>query len=154
MRAVLAVTVVLLVAACGGSPTTQGTGSTQVKASLAFAGCMRAHGVTNFPDPGPQGDFPTFETGVSKQVSNAANDTCKHLLSSGETPATPQQRAQKLEFGVKVAECLRAHGYPQMPDPTHLGSQSLPAGIDPNAPQFQAAENACEKQAGEELGIR
>ena len=113
---------------------------------------MRAHGVPRFPDPDPNGNFPSFTTGVSKQASSAANDTCSHLLSSGGN-ATPQQRRQKLELGVKVAECLRAHGYPDFPDPTQLGPQTLPPGIDTNAPQFQAVETSCEVRARKTLGL-
>ncbi len=113
---------------------------------------MRAHGVASFPDPDPQGNFPSFSTGVSKQVSSAADETCKHLLSNGGT-ATPQQRQQKLELGVKVAECLRAHGYPNFPDPTQLGQQTLPQGIDTNAPQFQTVETTCEQRGRKALGL-
>lgn len=144
---------VLLASACGGSPATTSAGSTQLKSALAFAHCMRSHGVPSFPDPDAQGDLPTFHTDVSKQVSSAANDTCKHLLSTGGAAATPQQRQQKLAFGVKVAECLRAHGYANVPDPTALGSQSLPPGVDVNAPKFQAAETTCERKAKEALGL-
>jgi len=161
----------LLAAACGGSPgshvaqlgptttttasspsSTTSAQSAQLGAALAFARCMRSHGVANFPDPDPQGDFPPFHTGVSKQTSSAADDACKHLLSRGGT-ATPQQRQEKLAFGVKVAECLRGHGFPDFPDPSRLGPQSLPPGIDPSSPRFQAAETTCEKQARKALGL-
>jgi hypothetical protein len=134
--------------------TSSGT-STQLHGALAFAHCMRAHGVQNFPDPDSHGDFPPLTQqalGVSKQTSLTAQQACKHLLSSGGS-ATPQQRRQKLAFGVKVAQCLRAHGYPNFPDPTALGPQALPAGIDTNAPQFQTTEAACEKQAQKALGV-
>jgi hypothetical protein len=117
---------------------------------------MRSHGVPNFPDPGPQGDFPPFHVGVSKQASAAADDACRHLLSTGGT-GTPQQRQEKLAFALNVARCLRAHGFPNFPDPTvsgHGASENLSgAGIDPNSPQFQAAETACEKQARHVLGV-
>lgn len=113
---------------------------------------MRATGVPNFPDPRSDGSFPSFQTAVSKQVSAAANATCKHLLPGGGT-ATPQQRQQKLEFGVKVAECLRAHGYPSFSDPTRLGSQSAPPGIDESSARFQSAETGCENQAQKALGL-
>jgi len=53
---VLAVTagLVLLTAACGGSPSSAGTSgasSSFVSHELAFARCVRAHGVPKFPDP-------------------------------------------------------------------------------------------------------
>ena len=136
--------------------TTTSTGSsTQLHGALAFARCMRAHGVPSFPDPNSQGSFPPLSQqalGVSKQTSLAAQQACKGLLSSGGT-ATPQQRQQKITFGVKVAQCLRAHGYPNFPDPTGLGSQALPPGIDTNSPQFQTTEAACEKLAQKALGV-
>ena len=148
----LAFAVILLAAACGGLPADHPAGSAHVSQAVAFARCMRAHGVPSFPDPDPQGNFPSFSTGVSKQVSSAANDACTHLLSSGGT-ATPVERQQKLDFGVKVAECLRAHGYPNFPDPAHLGQQSLPPGIDVNSPQFQSVETTCEVHARKALGL-
>ena len=113
---------------------------------------MRSHGLRSFPDPDPQGDFRSFHTGVSKQTSAAANDACKHLLSSGGSPGTPQQRRQKLAFALKVARCLRTHGFPTFPDPTRSG-QVVPPGINTGSPQFQAAETTCEKQARQALGL-
>ena len=89
---------------------------------------------------------------MSKQATLTAQQACKHLLSGG-SPATPQQRQQKLALGVKVAQCLRTHGYSNFPDPTRLGSQSLPPGIDPHSPQFQTTETNCEKQARKALGL-
>jgi hypothetical protein len=117
---------------------------------------MRAHGVPRFPDPDSQGSFLPLDQqalGVSKQTSLAAQHACEHLLSRGGTAATPRQRRQKLAFGLKVAQCLRAHGYPNFPDPTG-SSQALPPGIDPGSPPFQAAETACEKQAQQALGVQ
>jgi len=56
----------------------------------------------------------------------AANEDCKHLLAQRSSSATPEQQ-QKLVFSVKVAGCLRAHGYPNFP----LASGSRPrlAGV-------------------------
>jgi hypothetical protein len=141
----------LVLAACGGSPAIQ-AGRPRASATLAFARCMRSHGVPSFPDPDAQGNFPSFSAGVSKQISVAANEDCKQLLAQRSSSATPGQQQQKLVFGVKVAGCLRAHGYPNFPDPTRLGSQPLPPGVDLNSPQFQAAETACEKQERKALG--
>jgi len=97
--------------------------------------------------------LPDAHTGVSKQISSTANDACEHLLSNGDTPATPQQRQQKLAFGVKVARHMRTHGFPTMPDPTGLGANPRPSGIDTNSPQFQAAAATCEQRARKALGL-
>jgi hypothetical protein len=164
----------LLVSACGGSPgsrvaqlgssttSTQGSPSSTTSAGsaqrtvlaseLVFSRCMRSRGVPNFPDPDSQGDFPPFSTGVSKQTSAAANDACKHLLSRAGSTGTPQQRREKLTFALKVAQCLRTHGFPTFPDPN--GSrQGNPPGIDLSSPQFQTAETSCEKRVRKALGL-
>ncbi len=145
--AIVVVGLVALAAACGGSP----VASTKPNAELAFARCLRTHGVPNFPDPNAQGDFPAFDAGVSKQISLAADRACRHFISGGST-ATPQQRQQKLEFGLKVSQCLRAHGFPDFPDPTASGLQA-PPDIDTRSPQFQAAETTCEKQERKAFGL-
>jgi hypothetical protein len=148
---VIAATVVALLAACGGSPSSPASTS-PAQSALAFSHCMRSHGVPNFPDPDAQGNFPQFSTGVSKQISSAANDACKHLLSRGGGTGTPRERQQKLVFGLKVAQCLRMHGFPTFPDPSG-SSLRKPPGIDLSSPQFQTAETNCEKQERKALGL-
>jgi hypothetical protein len=151
----------LLAAACGGGsprpPSATSAQSAQLNAALAFSRCMRSHGVPNFPDPDSQGDFPPFHSSVSKQASVAAEDACKHLLSRGGSTGTPEQRQQKFTFALKVARCLRAHGFPNFPDPTVSGqgaSENLGAAkIDANSPQFQSAQTTCEKQERKALGL-
>jgi hypothetical protein len=160
----------LLAAACGspsshvaqlGSTTTRtqdssssasSAKSASENAGLAFSLCMRSHGVPNFPDPDSQGNFPAFQTGVSKQTSMAADEGCKHLLPRGGSTGTPQQRLEKLAFGLKVARCVRRHGFPTFPDPSS-SSQANPPGIDLSSPQFQTAEISCEKQVQKALGL-
>jgi len=48
-------------------------------------------------------------------------------------------RAQEVEF----ASCMRHHGEPSFPDPSSNGVFSL-FNIDPNAPQYQKAQTACQ----------
>ena len=139
------------VAALGTATTTSGSGGTPQDAAVSYAHCMRSHGVPSFPDPNPQGGFPTFHATVSKQVSRSADDTCRHLLPNGG-PGTPAQRRQKLAFALKVARCLRANGYPGFPDPGASGTQ-IPPGINTSSPRFQLVETRCEQQARQALGL-
>jgi hypothetical protein len=123
---------------------------------LAFSHCVRQHGVPNFPDPDSQGNFPALtqqELGVTKQTSLTAQHACESVLTRDRSTGTPQQQQQKLAFGLKVAQCLRAHGFPTFPDPTG-SSQALPPGIDPSSPQFETAQTTCEKQEQKALGLR
>jgi hypothetical protein len=77
--------VTVTVAACASSPGTRfpssGTGdqSAGTRYSLAFARCMRAHGVPKFPDPG--GDLgPDSGAGLGSPVFQAAvNGQCRSL---------------------------------------------------------------------------
>jgi hypothetical protein len=51
---------------------------------------------------------------------------------------------------LKFSQCMRTHGVPNFPDPTiSAGGASIrlsggpDSGLDPNSPQFQAAQSAC-----------
>ena len=123
---------------------------------------MRSHGVPNFPDPDAQGTFQPFNTGVSKQISTAANDACEHLLpsSGGGGGAGRRGDQQKLAFGLRSARCMRSHGYPSYPDPPNANASSQGSGtrfegtgIDTKSPRFQTTETVCEKQARKALGL-
>jgi hypothetical protein len=75
---------------------------------------MRAHGVPSFPDdvnfqtvPGINPSSPAFRT---------AQTVCQHLLPvKTAPPAAPS--AQTHAKLLRLSNCLRAHGYPTMPDP-------------------------------------
>ena len=151
--------VAVLVTACGrssskdpktGSPGAgSGANSSQsaADAGLKYAQCMRAHGVTNFPesDSGPQTGPPI---NLSSPQYLAAQKACASLAPKGGGNAptqNPQNQAQALKF----AQCMRAHGVPNFPDPGSNGGFNLgPAGgsggLDPNSPQFQKASQACQ----------
>jgi len=137
----------LLTAACRGSPTTRTSSSSD---ALAFARCMRANGVTKYPDPDTGGQLvkeSLQQLGVSSSRFQSAQSVCRHLLpngGSGPTAAQVQQvRIQSLHF----AQCVRAHGIPNFPDPDSTGRIPDPAkvGIDQGSPKFEAANQACGK---------
>jgi hypothetical protein len=121
-----------------------------VEAALAYARCMRAHGVPDFPDPGSNGQFNVDPHSASSQET-AANQVCHHLLNAGRQGTTAQQQ-HMLGQVVKYAQCMRAHGVPNFPDPQATsGGIGQPAGIvvggpgiDNNSPQFQSANHACQ----------
>jgi hypothetical protein len=47
--------------------------------------------------------------------------------------------------GVKLAECMRAHGVPNFHDPSAGGGIQIPNGVNPSSPAFQSAQRACRK---------
>jgi len=162
--------IALLTAACGGgsasspgSATSPGSrassdpgtsasaaGSATYNKAVAYAQCMRAHGVPNFPDPLPNGGFglsPAVTGGTDGQVSpqyQAAEKACSALDPIGNL--SPQQQRQALSQLLKLSACMRLHGYPTFPDPT-FGSNGIVlhiVGFDRNSPQFQAAWQTCQ----------
>jgi hypothetical protein len=44
---------------------------------------------------------------------------------------------------LKVAQCMRAHGVPNFPDPAPGGGLVVPNSINVKAPAFEAAQHAC-----------
>jgi len=137
-RAIALVLVGLLAAACssgsagpkvasvsssGGATTSGGTQPT----ALAYAQCMRAHGLPDFPDPGPdgvsdikslisQGTHPDLDpTGAAFQ---GAQQACQALQPTSASTPSRVDPAQTLRW----AQCMRAQGIASFPDPGSDGT--------------------------------
>lgn len=125
--------------------------------ALAFAQCMRTHGIADFPDPDSSGtiDLKALHPGPGSDLDpsnprfQAAQKACKALepttFSQGSHPATAAERQQALAFST----CMRAHGVPSFPDPGGNGRLDVrsirAAGVQAASPQFQSALKACER---------
>ena len=123
------------------------------RAMLAFAQCMRAHGV-DMPDPGSNGAV-TIGGGpgnpVDQATMEAAQRACQSKLPKGGHQPSAAEQKQFQDQAIKFARCMRQHGI-DMPDPTFssngsgggLVQQNLGNGVDPTSPEFQAAQKACQ----------
>jgi hypothetical protein len=128
----------------GPSPSPSSGGS-----ALAYSRCMRAHGVTNFPDPDSSGDI-TIQSGSgldpNDPVFRSAQQACQSLA---PTPSGDQQHGTSAQ-ALRFSQCMRAHGFSDFPDPQvengriQIGPFGPGSGLDPNDPQFQAAWGACQ----------
>jgi hypothetical protein len=153
----------LLAAACGGSAgshvaqlgttitQTSSSGSTRDQA-LAYAHCLRTHGVPNWPDPDSSGVFDKSkltpqQLGASDSQIQAAQSACNHLLPNGGRPPNQAERQQIRAQALRFSRCVRVHGVPSFPDPDSSGRIPDPAtvGIDQGSPRFEAANQACRK---------
>jgi hypothetical protein len=155
------VAVVLFASACGASSSPGGSSPGGSAASgVAWAQCVRAHGVPNFPDPDGSGQVPketAQQLGVSDSVLGTATNACANL--NPNNPASPQTAAQVVRNGLAVARCMRAHGLPKFPDPTtgssgvHFVISVSGDGFNPDDPQVIAKARACQAQlpAGSQL---
>jgi hypothetical protein len=129
--------------------------------ALAYAQCMRSHGVPAFPDPDSRGNFEinASPNGVNPGSAQfqAAQQTCGKLLPNGGQP-TPAEQAQGLAHALKYSQCMRSHGVPAFPDPTAAGGGGISirisraSGIDPNSAPFKAAQQVCQKIMGAPFG--
>jgi hypothetical protein len=144
--------IVLLTACSSDPPTAAGGGSSTSSAyakALAYAQCIRAHGVPAYPDPNSQGQFVVPNGGtlpaVSPAVMSAAGKACQKLQPPS-MPGPPQggQGPGATSQGLKFSACMRSHGVPDFPDPAANGSFTLPPGANPESPQWQHAERACQ----------
>jgi hypothetical protein len=49
---------------------------------------------------------------------------------------------------LRYAQCIRAHGVPNFPDPSATGGLAIPSDINTESPAFKSAEQACSSLAG------
>jgi hypothetical protein len=150
-----ALTCLALLAAACSSPASSGTaagtaaGGSAGHSALSYSQCMRAHGITAFPDPGSQGGINlNAGSGIDPNSPQyqAADKTCKSLLPA---PAmNPAQQASIKAGNLKYAECMRAHGISDFPDPNGQGLLQIKAqpgsDLDPSNPRYQAANKVCQ----------
>jgi hypothetical protein len=116
-------------AATSSGPSSPSSGS----AALAFANCMRANGVPNFPDPQPGGgqlfEIPAGANPAAPAFT-AARAKCQKLLPNGGAPGSgPPPSDQTLAKLVRIARCMRQHGISDFPDLRTSAPASLPPGI-------------------------
>ena len=173
--AVVVVSGVLVIAGCGSSNTSSSTSKSPSSASspssfaqsqLAAARCIRTHGVPDFPDPtfgagGAQVNLQTPRGMLTSPGFEVAQRQCAKLglelagyVASQETPSGDAM-AQMLA----VAECMRAHGVPNFPDPARTYPANparyssvakmngvvwaIPKSIELQAPAVKQAASAC-----------
>jgi hypothetical protein len=117
------------------SATTGGTTLTAHQKAVKFSECIRAHGVSDFPDPDAKNDY-QYGVSVSPEVWTKAVNACKALQPPGtlSSKRTPEQQSESLQF----ARCIRAHGVKDFPDPvngqplvdtTKIPSSNAPGGM-------------------------
>jgi hypothetical protein len=109
-----AVVCALAVGACGSAGKRSATVSRQDQA-LKFSQCMRAHGVSNFPDPSG-GAIPINPTEAQSPAFQSAQQKCARLMPPKGPP--PHMTTTELSRAFAFARCMRAHGVPSFPDPT------------------------------------
>jgi hypothetical protein len=131
LAALALIAMVALISACGSSaPAETGTGSganhtgANAQKGVKFAECMRSNGVSKFPDPSAgKLTIDAIANGSSLDTSSPAFtqalSACKDLEPAGftGTKRSSQQQSAALTF----AQCIRASGVKDFPDPIPNG---------------------------------
>ena len=173
--AVVVVSGVLAIAGCGSTSkpintSASKTASSYARSQLAWAACIRSHGVPNLPDPtfaagGAQVNLQTPAGMLTSPAFAVAQKACAKLGLVGAGYVVSQERppATGIAQWVAVARCMRVHGVPNFPDPartmppnpaTYRARYSsvanmngviwaIPKSIDPQAPAVKQAATAC-----------
>jgi hypothetical protein len=153
-----------LAAGCSHAPAGDGSHESARDQAVAFAECMRAHGVAAFPDPDASGSL-TIDgvlNGSSLDASSPAwkraIGACKDLEPPGFTgpgARTPEQQEHALEF----ARCMRAHGVADFPDPVDgeplVDTRRIPSSArEGGMTILNAAMHACGDSAQAAIGAQ
>jgi hypothetical protein len=152
----------LLVAGCGGGSSSPGlanlstssissshsSSSSTYDQALAYANCVRTHGVPLWPDPDSSGRFDKSkltprQLGVSTSKAGTAAHACRTLLPTYSATQQSQVLAQALTF----SRCMRAHGSTNFPDPESNGAVRIPDAME-NSPVYLAALHFCINKYG------
>lgn len=148
------VALALLTAGCGGggSPALPAGGAglpAGTAQALAYATCMRSHGIPGFPDPNPPGSGGVFSLGRIDTHSpqfQPADRTCQKQTGFGHFSTAQQQ--QGMAAMMNYAKCMRAHGITNYPDPSansqQIGFNLTGTGIDLRSPKVEAASKTCQ----------
>jgi hypothetical protein len=154
----------LIGAGCGsnessetGTASSAGTASSGANKKLSardkavkFAECIRAHGVSDFPDPNAKNQF-EYGVSVTPAVWTKATTACKALQPPGTLSGkrTPKQQSASLRF----AQCVRDHGVKDFPDPVNgepiIDTYKIPSS---NKPGGMTILNAATQKCGSVLG--
>jgi hypothetical protein len=152
----------------GGSTTTTLSGNNPTQLLDEWASCMRAHGDPNQADPTIDADkviditwdpaIPGGYDGTYKggQGNVGPGQYCRQYLNAAQAGLGGDQSGPSYSQSqeIKFAECMRANGVANFPDPMagrfafQLGGSSP---LSPNNPTFQNASKVCTRQTGVQL---
>lgn len=150
-----------LLAGCGSTGQPSGTGTGAANAApgaksrdVEFSDCMRSHGVSGFPDPGPNGLQIPVNLNTQSPTFRSAQHACRQYEPNGGNP--PVTRLADRGAALIFAKCMRTHGVSEFPDPAFSSPTTaeevlvlrgmvfaIPSSVDPKAPAFQHTARAC-----------
>jgi hypothetical protein len=139
MAAIWSMTVLSSSVATGAQPP-----PAEVEQLVKYSQCIRANGVPDFPDPGPDGRMQIKLDPKNGARLEAAQQACKDKRPRGmaamDQPMTPERMQSLIGF----ARCVRGKGVNGFPDPSPDGSFEIKSSmLDLSARQAQQALESC-----------
>jgi hypothetical protein len=146
----------LALVGCGSGSATTSSGTLTASSPsatlglIAYAECMRRHGIPKFPDPTTQGNLvisPASGIDPSSAQYKSANQACAKLRPSATgVGMTPAEHARALARLTAYVHCMRGRAIP-MADPFSGPNGgvgiALPRGVDPSSQTYKRADSAC-----------
>jgi hypothetical protein len=160
--AVIAIVASASLAACGSSSSRpRHAAASNPDSTVKFAACVRAHGVSDYPDVRAGQSVDLYTLNESEQVAESAIQKCDAAEPADNSQFGPiltsDQMAQVRAGSVAMAKCMRAHDL-DYPDPVVTpgpGGHGIEEGwplaeqrahpIDYRSAAYKAAEPICAK---------
>jgi hypothetical protein len=135
----------------GGSPSRDAGSDAAQQAGLAYATCMRSHGISDFPDTaisssaggGVRANIPSS---VAKEPGfPTAQQACQSKLPNGGNGNGTSGASGTTTAEIKLANCMHQHGVTSFPEPNAQGHTIVTggSGLTPSSPTYQSAWAAC-----------
>jgi hypothetical protein len=132
----------VILAGCSNAPadtgSSDGTAATNAKA-VKFAECMRANGVSGFPDPDASGEL-TIDGVLNGSGVDPDSAAWKQAIRACEDLEPPgftghQRNAEQQKGALEFAQCVRDNGVPDFPDPASdaplIDTNRIPSSAKP-----------------------
>jgi hypothetical protein len=122
--------------------------------ALAFARCLRANGLPNWPDPLSNATFDKSKlqaTGYNIAQTRAVEDGPRKNILPTTAPSTPNSQTittREQQDYISAVACMRSHGFSNFPDPIFAGGDvtlTPPPGGDTNPTRFTQAQHTCQQ---------
>jgi hypothetical protein len=134
------------VATAGGTPAASPSASAgTLQQAIAYAACMRAHGIPQWPDPEVDGGGVRIRA-VDKGSVDATVLATAIRACAAQRPVLPgPDMALKLDSARFESRCMREQGVENYPDPEPDAHVELPQSVRDD-PQFERAKAICREK--------
>jgi hypothetical protein len=100
----------------------------------------------------PRHDLTPNAASARRRTASIATVICSAAIAACGSSRHPAGTSASGGPLLRYAQCMRAHGVPNFPDPSATGGLVIPNDINTESPAFKSAEQACANLAGSDGG--